>query len=290
MMRNLVAAALLAAPGLLAPAAAQVPPAELGQRNVPAPWWMREPVIASIGSVRSETPANRARFEASFREVERDAPDATAKANARIAALDAELRALGANRVRLTTGFTTQPLFEQYRDRQGQVQENQRGDKVDRYEVTATLSIEVLDIALLERAYGRVIDARPTSVSEVQFGLEPTNADQEWIYTEAVRDAARRARSAAAAAGARLGAVKVIDPSGGVCRTQVLAGWPSYTSGPTATDVGPPPPPPPPAPAMMADNVIVTGSRRQAAPTRVTLQPPRRLLESTACVIYGLLP
>lgn len=289
MMRNLVAAVLFA--GSAIPAAGQVPPAELGTRNVPAPWWMREPVIASIGSVRSETPANRARFEATFREVERDSADATAKANARIAALDAELRALGASRVRLTTGFTTQPLFEQYRDRQGQVQENQRGDKVDRYEVTATLDIEVLDLSLLERAYGRVIDARPTSVAEVQFGLEPSNADKEWLYTEAVRDAARRARSATAAAGARLGAVKVIDPTGGVCRTQVLAGWPSYTSGPAATDVGPPPPPPPaPASSVAFQEVIVTGSRRERAPTRVTLQAPRRTMDATACVIYGLLP
>lgn len=284
MKRFLCTAALIAVP-----TAAQVPPAEIGARNVPAPWWMREPVIASIGTVRAETPANRARFEARFREVDRESPAATARAAARIAALDAELRALGANRVRLTTGFTTEPLFEQYRDRAGQVQENQRGDKVDRYEVTATLDIEVLDLALLERAYGRVVDAQPTSVGQVQFGLEPSNADNEYMYTEAVRDAARRARAAATAAGARLGAVKVIDPTGGVCRTQVLAGWPSYTSAPIPTEIGAPPPPPPPAP-VAAENVVVTGSRRERAPTRVTLQPPRRTLDSTACVIYGLLP
>lgn len=38
-------------------ALAQVPPAELGQRNVPAPWWLQQPVIASIGMVRTEVPA-----------------------------------------------------------------------------------------------------------------------------------------------------------------------------------------------------------------------------------------
>ena len=53
----------LRAPAL---AAAQTPPATIGERYVPAPWWMRDPVIASIGHVRSQVAANRAAFGASF--------------------------------------------------------------------------------------------------------------------------------------------------------------------------------------------------------------------------------
>ena len=60
-----------------APAAAQVPPAELGQRTVPAPWWMRDPVVIAIGAVRTELPANRAYFGARFAAVERTAAEAT---------------------------------------------------------------------------------------------------------------------------------------------------------------------------------------------------------------------
>lgn len=85
---RLFALAFISAAMLPAIAPAQVPPAELGQRNVPAPWWMREPVIASMGSVRAEVPANRAGFSASFSEVAKTAPDATRRAAERVRELD----------------------------------------------------------------------------------------------------------------------------------------------------------------------------------------------------------
>jgi uncharacterized protein YggE len=209
-------------------ATAQTPPAEIGTRNVPAPWWMRDPVIASPGAVRVELPANRARFSAQFSAVERDAAAATAAAARKIADLDAALRATGADRVRITTTFATRPLYDQYRDKNGNLVDNQRADKIDRYEVSASLDIEVRDIAALEGAYNAVVNARPTSVGAISFALEPDNKVRAALASEAVRDAARRARAAAEASGARLGAVKIIDPTARVCRTDVLAGWPSY--------------------------------------------------------------
>ena len=154
------------------------------------------------------------------------------------------------------------------------------------------IEVTVRDLAVLESAYGRVLSARPTSVEPVRFRLEPSNRLKTSLAGEAVRDAARRARAATEGAGARLGAAKVIDPSGGVCQTQVLAGWPSYVGGQRPTDVAndgedvvvtarrafapPPPPPPPPAPG--------------AAPVQVTLQPPLETLEAQACVVYALRP
>ena len=38
---------------------AQTPPATIGDRYIPAPWWMRDPVIASVGAVSLKVPANR---------------------------------------------------------------------------------------------------------------------------------------------------------------------------------------------------------------------------------------
>lgn len=270
-------------------AGAQTPPAELGARYIPAPWWMREPVIASLGAVRVELPANRARFSARFSAVERDAAAATAAAARRIAELDASLRAIGADRVRLTTTFTTRPLYDQYKDKEGNLIDNQRADKIDRYEVTASLQIEVRDTAALENAYNTVVAAKPTGVDPVYFSLEPDNKVKSALATEAVRDAARRARAAVEASGARLGPVKIIDPTARVCRTDVLAGWPSYVGGTRPTDVsadavGAPPPPPPPAPMMKA-----FASRQRADDSvQVTLQPPRETLTDEACVVFGL--
>ena len=219
-------AALVAAPAL-----AQVPPAELGQRFVPAPWWMREPVVASLGEVRTEVPANRAAFSANFGAVERDVAAASNAAAKKVRELDQSLRALGPERVRLTTTFQTRPLYDQYRQKDGSLVDNQRADKIESYEVTAVLQVAVRDIAVLERAYRTVVAAKPTSIAPVNFSLEPDNAIKTWLQVEAAKDAARRARLSAEASGGRLGAPKIVDPSGGVCTTQVFAGWPSYVGG-----------------------------------------------------------
>ena len=290
-MRALVLLALVAAPAL-----AQVPPAELGQRFVPAPWWMRDPVVASLGSVRTEVPANRAAFTAQFSAVERDVAEASNAAAKKVREVDQSLRSLGAERVRLTTTFQTRPLYDQYRQKDGTLVDNSRADKIDRYEVTAVLSVEVRDTDVLERAYRLVVAAKPSAIGGVGFSLEPTNALKTWLQVEAARDAAKRARLSVEASGGRLGAPKVVDSSGGVCETQVLAGWPSYVGAAAATDVSAPndivvtaqrrsapsAPPPPPAPAPSLD--------QRAEAVQVTLQPPLQMLEASACVVYALLP
>ena len=288
--------AFLLAVLIAAPAIAQTPPATIGQPFIPAPWWMKDPVIASMGHVRTEVPANRARFAVRFSAVEKTAAAATTAAAAKARELDAALAALGKDRVRLTTSLATRPLYDQYRQKDGTIVENQRADQIEAYEVTAVLAVEVREPDVLERAYRLAVAARPSAIDTPQFSLEPENELKTWLYEAAVKDAARRARLATAAAGSRLGMVKVIDPSGGVCQTQVLAGWPSYAGESPATDVqvpsalsrysdaalaAPSPPPSPPPPP---------GLEKLAGDVQVTMQPPLFALAGQACVIYGLLP
>ena len=85
-MRAHFAAALLLS-AIAAPAMAQTPPATIGQQYVPAPWWMRDPVIASIGYVRVELQANRAGFNATFQVVDRSVAEASRKAADQVRAL-----------------------------------------------------------------------------------------------------------------------------------------------------------------------------------------------------------
>lgn len=285
-----------AVPALPMPALAQTPPAELGARYVPAPWWMREPVIASIGHVRTELLANRASFSAQFSSVERTAERATEAAAARIRDLDKTLRAFGAERIRLVTTFTTRPLYEQYREKEGgRLVDNQRADKIERYEVRADIRIDVRDIGVLESSYATVLAAKPTSVQSVHFSLEPDNRTKAWLYSEAVKDAARRAQSAAQAAGSRLGSVKVIDPTGRACKTDVLAGWPSYAGTSVATNVEYSAPPLAVARTQMAarqaeeEPVLLENAQGASVRTmHVTLQPPLHELTGEACVVYAL--
>lgn len=293
-MKRLVLTALGAL--VAGPALAQTPPATIGQTYVPAPWWMRDPVIASVGHVRVEIPANRAGFSATFLTVERTAAEASRVAADRVRALSQTLAAYGVDVVRVETTLTTRPLYDQYRDENGVLRDNVRSDRIERYQAEATVTISLRDVGALERVYATVVASQPTSIGEVWFTLQPENEWLTRLADEAVRDAARRARSAAEAAGATLGGVRVIDPSGRACETDVLAGWPSYGAA-----VGG---------AATVDEIVVTGSRsrspaaapppprlqvRERAPSdaeieaaRLALQPPLRELTDTACVVYAL--
>lgn len=303
-MRRLTAALLIAAvamPAVVLPStvSAQTPPASIGDRYVPAPWWMRDPVIASVGYVRTEIPANRAAFGATFQSIDRSAADASRKAADQIRALSQALSTYGVDTVRVETSITTRPIYDQYRDENGVLRDNVRADRIARYQADASISVTVRDVAVLERVYATVIASEPTATSRVSFNLEPENATKTWLQAEAVKDAARRAREAATNAGATLGGVRVIDPTGRACETDVLAGWPSYAAGgEQATDVNdvvvtgariarapaspPPPPPPPPPPGGGAP------SEAQIEAARLALQPPLRELTDRACVVYAL--
>ena len=298
-MRAPFAAALLLA-SVAAPAMAQTPPATIGQQYVPAPWWMRDPVIASIGYVRVELQANRAGFSATFQVVDRSVAEASRKAADQVRALSQTLAAYGVDTVRVETSLTTQPLYDQYRDENGILRDNTRADRIERYQAQATVSLNVRDTALLERIYATVVASQPNSIGQVYFSLEPDNVAKSNLAAAAMRDARARAEAATQGAGATLGSVRVIDPTGRACQTDVLAGWPSYGSGASqATTISedvvvtgsrmsrsamaPPPPPPPPAPMGGA-----APSEAQIEAARLALQPPLQVLTDQACVVYGL--
>ena len=277
----------------------------------PAPWWMREPVIASPGSVFAELRANRASFSAGFETVDAQVAEATRKAGEQVRDLARALRAFGPEAVRVETTFSTRPLYAQYRDKDGQLQTNAREDRIERYAVSANVSIEVRDLSNAEQVYGLVAAARPSSIAPVYFRLEPSNAVNDALFAEAVRDAARRARAAAADAGARLGAVKLIDPTGRACQQDVLVagaprsfGFPGsgtdvsevMVTGSRVSDAAPlalppapaPPPPPPPPPAAEARSP--NGAAGLPRPVELPLQPPLQRISREACVVYALAP
>ena len=306
----LITATALPAVALPAVASAQTPPATIGDRYVPAPWWMRDPVIASVGHVRTEIPANRATFGASFQSIDRSAADASRKAADQIRALSQTLAAYGVDAVRVETAITTRPIYDQYRDENGVLRDNVRADRIARYEADASVSVTVRDVSVLERVYATVIAAEPVSTSRVSFYLQPENLTLTLMQAEAVKDAARRARDAATNAGATLGSVRVIDPTGRACETDVLAGWPSYVSGAEqATTVDEMVVPwsrirsdstvsPTPLVQVSREDLLTSGQstvvdnladmEAQIEAARLALQPPLRELTDRACVVYAL--
>lgn len=263
----------------------------------PAPWWMREPVIAATGEVQTHIPANRARFSAQFSSIDRSLATAQKNAADKVRALARTLQAYGADKAQVETSLHVTPIYEQYRDEKGNLLTNTRPDKIERYEVRVNFSVQVRDLTVLERAYAAVISAHPVSVAQVYFNLEPTNETNAELFKAAVADAARRAREAAEATGARLGKVRLIDPTSRACETDVLVAGAPRELGEDAGGVrevmvtgskrfaapammiapSPPAPPPPPAPGeeVSADQLL-------------PLQPPLQTLQRRACVVYGL--
>ena len=257
-----------------------------------APWWMNSPVITQTGFVFAEIPANRARFDAQFRTVADTVDKAQAKAIEQTRALNQALGRLGVDAVRVTTGFSMRALYEEYRDKDGNRIEDRRADKINGYEASLNLSLEVRDMAVLEKAYALVLAASPSSTGSIDFSLQPSNEQNSWMYTEAVKDAHARAQAAAEAAGGHLGAVKVIDPTGRACVTDILARGGSGARDDTqATEVtvtgarramamAAPPPPPPPGSADALE--------AQASKTPFTQTPPLERIDAKACVVYGV--
>jgi uncharacterized protein YggE len=259
----------------------------------PAPWWMREGIIAAAGEVQTHIPANRAQFSAQFSAIDRSLATAQKNAADRVRALAKALQAYGADKAQVETSLHVQPIYEQYRDKDGNLQTNTRADKIERYEVRVAFSVQVRDLAVLERAYAAVISAHPASIGQVYFRLEPSNETNTELFKAAVGDAARRARLAAEATGAKLGRVHLIDPTARACETDVLVtGAPRgygqdaggveevMVTGSRRADiqnvpVAPPPPPPAPGEEVTADQLL-------------PLQAPLQTLQRKACVVYGL--
>lgn len=288
-MRSLILAAVLvaAAPQTLA----QTSPAAASDaaRFDKAPWWMDKPIIASSGYVTSEVTANRATFRATYHVVDRDPATATKAAADKVKALGSVLAAYGADKVRVATTFQITPLYDQYRDKDGQLVDNERADKIKTYQVAAIVSVEVRDVRLIEQVYATALSAKPSTTEPVNFRLEPDNETKTQMFRAAVEDAARRARLAVEAAGAKLGGVKLIDPTGRACETDVLvAGAGRSGEGGEAYNVAMAAPPPAPMVAvpMLQKRLSETGLNPDDF--RLPLQAPMQSLEARACVVFGL--
>ena len=271
----------------------------------PAPWWMREPIIAATGEVQTHISANRASFNAQFSSIDKNLATAQRAAADKVRVLARTLQAYGADKARVETSLSVDPIYEQYRDKDGNLQSNVRADKIDRYDVRVSFNVQVRDLDVLERAYAAVASAHPVSMGRVFFSLEPDNETNAELFRAAMADAARRARLAAEATGAKLGHVRLIDPTSRACETDVLVAGAPRTFGQDAGGVqevmvtarqrsealqkvpvavsayaAPAPPPPPPAPPAPGEEV--------SADQLLPLQPPLQILTRRACVIYAL--
>jgi len=258
-----------------------------------APWWMDKPVIPAIGHVTTEVPANRAELAATYDAVDREVAAATKAAAAKARAISSALTAYGPDKVRIETRFTITPLYEQYRDKQGAMVDNERADKIDRYQVSVQFGVEIRDVRLVEPVYAVLMSAKPSQSQPPSFHLETSDEVRTEMFKLAIEDARRRADLAATAAGTRVGAVRLIDPTARACETDVLLALAprSYNDAVARPVMAPPS-------ARRSSNsieeLVVTSEKRareaglRPEDLQMPVQPPLERLEAKACVIYSL--
>ena len=222
-----------ALPAVVAPVPAAVPALRYGS----APWWSASHVIAQTGSAIVELPANRADFSARFRGVGKDVEHAQADATTQAQGLQAALAKYDAKQAGVTTAMQMRALYEQYRDSDGNKVDDDRGDKINGYEVTLTVAIDVRDMSLLEKIFAQMQAASPTSATDIDFSLQPDNAAITQLAGDAIRDARARAVAAADATGVQLGAIRLLDATGRACHSDLLApGLPDTRAFPDQVD------------------------------------------------------
>ena len=124
-------------------------------------------------------------------------------------------------------------LYEQYRDSDGNKVDDERGDKINGYEVTITLSVDVRDMTQLEKIFAQMQAASPTAATNIAFTLQPDHAAITKLAGDAIRDAHVRALAAADATGGQLGAIRLVDPTGRACHGDLLA--PGLPAAPVAS-------------------------------------------------------
>jgi uncharacterized protein len=261
------------------------------------PYWWDKPVVEGLGRASMDVAPNRARFDLAYVETDEQSAEAMKKAVAKAKIAYDAIRKVAGDKARTNTSINVTAFYEQYRDREGNIQTNTREDKVKGYEARVSMNVTLTDPALAGRARAAAMALGPQDAGSISIYLEQTADMQRDIIEEAAKDARARAQATAAAAGGRLGDLLVVQEGAETC----MGNWSSsqvarvtnpdsnYRYAPVAAMA---PPPPPPAPAPVAEGMV--GSRRVQITERdlaaldLPSDPYPQEISGNVCVIYTL--
>ncbi len=187
------------------------------------PYWWDQPVVEALGRAQVEVEPNRAAFEVTFVETDRNSDEAMALAVARAKVAYDAIEAVAGDVAIVTTSVSVDPYYEQYRDDDRNLVENRRADKVAGYEASAQMSVVVSDITLAGRARAAALALGPQRSERLRVYLEETVEMQREAMKVAALDARARAEAMVAASGGGLGDMMVIQEGQGPC----LGSWSS---------------------------------------------------------------
>lgn len=260
-------------------------------RQFEQPYWTERPVIEALGRAKVEFPPNRAQFSVSFSETDRDAKVAMQSAVERARGAYEAIKAVSGDKSEVTTSVMVDPYYEQYRDRDGDRIENRRADKVKGYEANVSVRVMVHDVELAGATRAAALALGPEEANPMRVYLDQSADILREAYEAAVADAAARAKLSAAAAGASLGDLMVIQEGSGPC----LGRWTGGT-GRVAANLARPA-----ALGNRLESVSVTSSKRETADVagfvvtqseldalNLPSDRPKQTVEAQVCLIYAV--
>ena len=256
------------------------------------PYWTRSPVIEVLGRANMEVAPNRASFSVTYLETDRDSKKAMQLAVDRgRLAYETIKRTAGESAV-IQTSVNVTALYEQYRDKDGNRIDNERSDKIRAYEARVSLSVVVDDVSNAGAARAGALALGPENSTGLSTYLERTTEMNLAAYEAAVKDGAARARATAAASGATLGKLMVVQEGGGPCLGQwsSMAGsdYDYYRSEAAVMAPAPPPPPPSPVSSGMIGGAQVTISQADIDALNLPSDDKSQQISSSVCMIYAL--
>jgi uncharacterized protein YggE len=256
------------------------------------PYWTRVPVIEVLGRANMQVAPNRASFSVTYLETDKDSKKAMQLAVDRgRLAYETIKKAAGEGAI-VQSSVNVTALYEQYKDKDGNRIDNQRSDKIRAYEARVTLSVTVEQVSKAGTARAGALALGPENSSGLSTYLELTTDLNREAYETAVKDGAARAKATAAASGAKLGKLMVVQEGSGPC----LGSWASmagsdydyYSKAMPA--YAPPPPPPPPAPIAsgMVGGQQVTITQADIDALNLPSDDRKQSVSSSVCMIYQI--
>jgi hypothetical protein len=275
----------------IAPAWAQ----EVDSTRVVRPYWWDQPVVEGLGRAMVEVEPNRANFTVAFVDTDGSSSKAMEISVARAKLAHEAVKKVAGDKARVKTSVNVVPYYEQYRDRDGNLQTNTREDKVKGYEATATLTVVLYDIALAGRARAAALALGPQDSGQMNIYLEQTIEMQREAIKVAAADARARAEAAAIAAGGTLGDLIVLQEGSGPCMgswsTRQMARQVGAPVRGAVQDV-------PVSAITSEDRVVVTGAMIGGKRVEITEADIKRLdlpsdndkqtIPSSVCAVYQL--
>jgi len=260
------------------------------------PYWWDKPVVEGLGRAMMDVSPNRARFDLAFVETDGQSDAATKKAVARAKIAYDAIRKVAGDKARVTTSVNVTAFYEQYRDKDGNIQTNTREDKVKGYEAKASMAVVLTDASLAGRARAAALALGPQESGRISIYLEQTAEMQRAIIEEAAKDARQRAMLTAVAAGGKLGDLLVVEEGTDSCMgnwssSQVarVVGGDNYRYSST---MSPPPPPPSAPPPPVASGTVggrtITITEKDLAALDLPSDPSPQQIQGSVCVIYTL--